>query len=466
MGLRFDPVGGGQFKQAAQTLIDIESQPLKSLGARKTKEETRLKLFQDFKTKFSGFDKLLDEISSYRKFRELKADLGDGTNLATVLIDKDKAEPGQYSIQIDQLATRSSIITNGFESAEAPVMGVGFITMQGQNGGSTDIYIDDENSSLKGIAQVINQAVDASVRASVIKDSSDEEAPWKLILTGKKEGKDSQIEFPEFYFLDSKIDFYADDSKDANNASVLIDGLPIELESNDVGDFVPGLNLHLKQARPDQPFTLTVSEDTLKVGAKVKTVVDQINQILQFIIKQNTVDAHSDTSATFAGDTSLQNIEYRIRNALQTGFLIGSPEADDPQVIHLSAIGIQFDKAGTLTFNEEKFNKALDKNFSRVSQVIAGPDGFAVEMRALIEGYTRSAGGILTVKEQGLRARIKEIDDQIDRKERNIEQKKVAITERFARLEGTLANLQKQQQYLSASLPGAGSGSMISQLLG
>ncbi|MEO7161650.1 MAG: flagellar filament capping protein FliD, partial [Bdellovibrionia bacterium] len=447
-------------------LIDIESQPLKALGARKAKEEARLKLFQEFKTKFNGFDKLLNDISSYRKFRELKADLGDGGNLAGIVVDKERAEPGQYSIQIDQLATRGSLITNGFESDEDPVMGAGFVTMDLQNGDSTDIYIDEEHSSLKGIAQAINQAQDGTVRASVIKDASEEEAPWKLILTGRKEGKDNQIDFPEFYFLDSKVEFFANDDKEATNATVLIDGLPVELASNDVSDFVPGINLHLKQARPDQPFTLTVTEDTQKVGGKIKAVVDQINQILQFIVKQNTVDEHTDTATTFAGDTSLQSIEYRIRNTLQSGFVVRSSEGDQPKVIHLSEIGLQFDKTGTLTFNEDKFNKALDKNFSEVSQVISGPDGFVVEMRSLMEGYSRSSSGILTVKEHGLRARIKEIDAQIDRKERTIEQKKVAITERFARLEGTLANLQKQQQYLSSTLPGAGSGSMLSQLLG
>ncbi len=467
MGLRFDPVGGGQFKQAAQSLIDIESQPLKALGARKTKEEARLKLFQEFKTKFNGFDKLLEEISSFRKFRELKADLGDGSNLASIVIDKEKAEPGQYSIQVDQLASRSSVITNGFESAEDPIMGVGFVTLSLPDGGTTEIIIEEENSSLKGIAQVINLSAESPVRASVIKDAIDEEAPWKLILTGKAEGKKNQIEFPEFYFLDSKIDFYPNDEKEASNASVLIDGLPVELESNDVADFVSGLNLHLKQARPDQPFMLTITEDSQKVGGKIKAIVDQINHILQFIIKQNTVDEHSDTSATFAGDTSMQNIEYRIRNALQTGFPIESPnDKNNPQIMHLSELGITFDKTGTLSFNEEKFNKILDKDFARVSQVISGPNGFAVEMRGLMEGYSRTFGGILSVKEQGLRARIKEIDDQVDRKERSIEQKKVAITERFARLEGTLANLQKQQQYLASSMPGAGSGNMISQLLG
>ena len=69
MGLRFDPVGGGQFKQAIKQIMEAESQPLKQLEARKAREETRLKLFQEFKGKFSGVDKALAELTDIRDDR-------------------------------------------------------------------------------------------------------------------------------------------------------------------------------------------------------------------------------------------------------------------------------------------------------------------------------------------------------------------------------------------------------------
>ena len=92
MGLRFDPVGGGQFKQAVQQLIEAESQPIKTLEKRKVKEDSRLKLFQEFKSKFTGLDKTITEVASFKKFRELKVDLGDGASLMNVTLDKEKAD--------------------------------------------------------------------------------------------------------------------------------------------------------------------------------------------------------------------------------------------------------------------------------------------------------------------------------------------------------------------------------------
>jgi flagellar hook-associated protein 2 len=459
-------VGGGQFKQAVKQIIEAESQPLKALEARKGKEEARLKLFQDFKSKFSGMDKILGELSSFRKFRELKVDLGDGANLVSVTLDKDRAEPGQYMIEVTELATRTSAISNGFTNPDEPSLGIGFVNINPENGEALEIYVDDKSSSLRGIAALINKEANSPVRASVMKDAAEPDNPWKLLLSGKKDGANNQIEFPEFYFLDADEDLYIDDDKEAQNAQIAIDGFPLETESNDINDFLPGVNLHLKQARPDLPFTMTISEDFQKISGKVKGLIDQLNQVLQFIVKQNTIDAKSDTTTTFAGDVSLQSMEYQIRNLIHRGFSVQLPDAEEPTAVYMNQIGIEFDKTGQLSFKEDKFNKVMEKDFDAIAMSITGPTGFANQLRALFDTYTRIQNGTLSIKEQGIRSRIGQIDDQIDQKTRALDQRKQNITAQFSRLEATVGNLQRQQQYLSAALPNAGGGNPIAQLLG
>ncbi len=459
-----DPVGGGQFKQAVKQMIEAEKQPIKTLEARKAKEDGRLKLFQEFKTKFAGLDKFLSDMSSFRKFRELKVDLGDGNNLVSVTVDKDRAEPGQYLLEVDELASRTSALSNGFEDPNDPILGIGFITMDLENGESAEIYIDDKNSSLKGIVSTINSTANSPVRASVIRDDSEPDAPYKLLLVGKKDGATNQIDFPQFYFMDAQSDFYIDDDNEAKNATISIDGFQIEAQSNDIPEFLPGVNLHLKQAKPDSPFFMTITEDYQKIAAKMKGLIDQLNQVLQFITKQNAVDEKTDTTTTFAGDSSLQAIEFKVRNILhQPYFYLDSPE-DNPHEIFLNQMGIEFEKTGQISFKEEKFNKTLEKNFEAIAQAITGPNGVARQMRDIYDSYMRSSDGFLTVKERGLRDRIRNIDDNIDQKTRLLESKKQALVDRFSRLEATLGNLQRQQQFLSAALPSG--GGIVSQLMG
>ncbi len=463
LGLRFDPIGGGQFKQAVQQLIEIENQPIKAMQGRKTKEETRMKLFQEFKSKFSGLDKALSEMSSFRKFRELKVDLGDGANLVSVTLDKEKAEVGKYQLEISQLAGKTSLISNGFEDPNEATFGPGFIRLETESGETTQVSVSDKESSLRGIASALNRDLNSPLRASVIKDSSQPEAPWKLVLSAKKEGSGNQIQNPDFN-LEGGTEISIEDQHDAQNATVSLDGFPIETESNDINEFLQGVNLHLKQASPDHPFVMSITEDYQKVSGKVKNIVDQLNQVLQFIVKQNTIDEKSDTTTTFAGDTSLQSMEYQLRNAIQEGFLGGEPGQANVPIIHLTDLGVEFEKTGLLTFKEDKFNKVLENSFDAIAMGISGPNGFAFRLRSILDGYTRLGNGMLSIKEQGIRERIKQIDNQIEDKTRLVEQKKQQIVDQFSKLESSLGNLQRQQQQLSASL--GGGGGSVSQLLG
>lgn len=465
MGLRSDPVGGGQFKAAAQQIIEAESQPLKAMNARKGKEEARLKLFQEFKSKFGNLDKLIGEIATFRKFRELKVDLGDGVDLMSATVLKEVAEPGQYEIQIDELAARSSSISNGFEDPDKALLGMGFVSMTQIDGKVVETYINDTDSSLRGIAKLVNRNPQSPVQASIIQDENDPDRPWRLLMTARKDGEKNQVDFPEFYFVDGDAELKVNDDHESKNANVMIDGFEIGLGSNDAKDFLPGVNIHLKEARPDRPFTLSITADYPKMAAKVKAIVDQVNTVLQFIVKQNAIDETSDTSTTFAGDSTLQSIEYQIRNMVHRPFRGTDKSGENQIIIHLNEVGIEFDKTGQLSFKEDKFTKVLEGNFELVADAVAGEEGFAIQFRNLLASYTRPSDGLLSTKEHGLRDRMKQIDSQIDQKTRVLERKKQEVTEKFARLQSTIAGLQQQQQYMAATL-GSGGGNPISQLLG
>lgn len=465
MGLKFDPIGGGQFKQAVKQIMEAERQPVRTLEARKVREEAKLKLHQDFKVKFANMDRTLQEFQNFQNFREFKVELGDGEGLVAVTVDKTKAQPGSYMMQIDQMARRSSVISNGFSDPDEPQLGIGFAVFDLPNGDSKEVFIDPKHASLRGVASVINREADMPVQASVVKDASNPDQPWRLIMTAKNDGLDDSIGFPELYFLDGEQDFWYDGNQGSENAILKIDGFEIESDTNKIQDFLQGVNIRVRQADPDKTFELVITEDNQKMAGKVKGLVDQINGILEFINKQNQVDDKTDTSNTFAGDTSLQSIEYRIRNLLHDRYPVGDWEDYPEKFMTLPELGIGFDKTGMLTFNEQKFTKLLEGNFQEVADAITSEFGFASRMREVMGAYTRSNTGFLAQRENNLRSRVKAIDEQIAQKEQRLDQRNQRLTEQFSRLQGSLANLQRQQAALS-SIGGGGGGNIVSQLLG
>lgn len=458
-------MGGGQFTKIVQTIVEKESQPIKALEQRKQLEEARMKLFQDFKGKFSDFNAKLAEISSFEKLRELKIDLGGAEDLIDISVDKTKAQAGTYQFQIDQIAEKSAVISNHFADPKEANLGVGYIVVETPNGERNEIFIDYPDASLNQIAAKINNVQNGSVQATVIKDIYDEENPYRLMISSKTDGEIHAAEFPQFYFLDGQKDFWIDDDHDARNAFLTIDGFEIDGESNDIPDFIQGVNVHLKGARPDQPFTVRITEDYQKISGKVKAVVEQINQVLEFINKQNQVDEKSDTRSTFTGDTGLQNVEYRLRNLMHEGFPAHWENNGDYSLKFLHDMGVNFQKDGKLTFDENKFNKELEKDFTGIAEAITGEWGFARQIGDVMKNYTRPMTGFLAVRESAIRQKIKGFDKQIADKERILERRVQAVQDQFARLQGTLANMQAQQQYMAANL-GGGGGDILGQLLG
>jgi len=467
VGLKFDPVGGGQFKQVVQQIIEADREPIRTLETRKKTEEARLKLFQEFKSKISGLQNSLSEIASIKKFKEYKVELGDGKDLIDITVDKEKVHPGTYQMEIKQLAERSGMISSGLTDPEKTSLGIGYIVLPNKKGDDFEIFVDPKNSNLRSVANLINNSKDSPVRASVVKDAYDHEKPWKLLLTAKNDGEENQIDFPEFYFLDSDEDFWIDRDRNSKNAYIKLDGFDIDLNSNDVVDFLDGVNVHLRQARPDKPFTLTITEDNEKIGGKMKEVVTKFNDVLEFINKQNSIDKNTDTKSTFAGDSGLQSIEYRLRNLLHEAYPHYRTEKDDePQLVWLHQLGVSISKTGSVTFDENKFKKVIEEDFDRVAETLTGEFGFSTQLGSVLSSYSSPLTGLMTIRDQAIRKKIDQIDQTISNKEILLERKAENLVRKFSKLQGALASMQQQQAYLTSSMGGASGGNLVSQLLG
>jgi flagellar hook-associated protein 2 len=140
-------------------------------------------------------------------------------------------------------------------------------------------------------------------------------------------------------------------------------------------------------------------------------------------------------------------------------------DPDTPRVKVLSEMGIEFDKKGQLTYSEEKFTKALEKDFNGVVTGIAGEYGFVTQVREVMAGYTRPGNGFLAQREATMRNKIKRIDNDIEAKERMLQRRQESLVSQFGKLEATLNGMKQQQAYVSSALS-SGGGNMISQLMG
>lgn len=449
-GVSFGGIATGLPPNLVDQLIEAEKIPIKTIQANKGKQESKLKLVQELETKLNAITSSIGGLASAHGFTDMKLQSGD-QNVVSGAVDASAAIPGSWNIEVKALAQKAAALTNGFPDKDKTEVGVGYFKFETKNG-TKEIYINGKSNTLQGVANQIN-AAGVGVKAAVINDRSDPDAPYRLMISGDGVGDDNEIKYPTLYFLDGDQDIYFDQKREAKNGKVKIDGFEFEVNDNKVKDAIPGVTLDLRQENPGHTVNLTVTEDRQVVSGKVKSFVDAYNAVLSFIQQQNNLNEHTDTSSTLGGDGMLRSVEMRLRSLVQ------NPQYGTGSVNRLAQLGIEFQRNGTLQYSEDKFNKALANDPASVQKFLAGDGfstGFIPVLRREVSTMLDQAFGPVANRKRSLQDRIKQMDDQIGAKEKQLAIKEEGLKKKFAALEQSVSRLKSQGGAVAALGAGAG----------
>ena len=454
-GISFGGINTGLPSNLVQQIIQAERIPLQNLERKNAKAAAKLDLVEALEDKVREVQKSLKELAGTGGFRSSSLQSSD-PGIVTGTVDPTQAiANGSYSIEVVQLAQKASAITNGFEDKDSVEVGIGYLEFETDEG-TKEVYIDGDNNTLSGVAKAINQA-SIGMRASVIKDSSDAETPYRLVLSGEGVGADGNIEYPTVYFLDGDQDFFFDEEREAKNGLVKIDGFEFEISDNQIDDFIPGVTINLRNASPGKTVTLDVQEDLEVVSGKIEEFVAAVNGVLGFLQKQSAVDGNTDTSQTLGGDSMIRSVANRFRRLIQGQQLgVGS-------ISRLSQIGISYNRNGTVEFDKEKFNATLAKDPEAVEQFFTGDrynTGLIPSMKNMTKTLLDVSFGVISNRKRGIQQKIKQANKQIERKEVRLEKKEESLKRKFSKLEQTMSRLKAQGGQLAAMGGGGGMGAL------
>lgn len=458
MGISFGSINSGLPKDIVQQIIEAEKIPIKQMEARKDKISDKKALVQQLTTLVENMRGEILKNKNARSLRELAINTGENKNIA-VTADKNIAEPGKYQLEVLELAKKSSAFSNGVEDKDKTYVGVGYLSAVLPNGEEKEIYIDEENATLSGIAKLINNDPDLGMRANVVNDGKGGDEPWRLMISMSETGDDQKVEFPYLYLVDGEVDLFFEQERPAQDAKIKLDGFEIEVPGNKVTDLIPGVTIDLKKAKPGEEVTLEITEDVQKIGGKISGLIDNINNVLKFIKDQNSLDEKTDTSRTLGGDSMLTTIEGRIRSAV-----FGTIQTDSGPM-RIGDLGVTFQRDGLLKFDQAKFEAALSKDYKVVTQVLTGKysleggktDGFIDVLDNAAKVLLSQPSGVLPNRKGGLDSQMDQIDRQIANRQRIVQQKEEVLKAKFARLEETISRIKGQGAGLAgfAAPPGA-----------
>lgn len=441
MALRINGLASGLPPNLVDQVIEAERMPVKQMETNKAKIEDKVKLVGDFETKIKSINKDLLSMINAKGFADKKInssfpDLINGT------VDPEVADSGEWTLEVLQLAGKPSVVTNGFPDKDKTTMGVGYLKFETANG-EKEVYIDEDNSTLEGIARAINGA-NIGVRATIVNDRSDKEDSFKLEIAGLKTGDDNTVKFPTVYLLDGKQDFQFVSENKAVNAKYKLDGHEFEATENLLTDVIPGVTLDLKRAQPGQPVRINITENYDAIATKVKSFVDSYNAALAFIQDQNKLTPGPNGMqrlGPLGGESMMRSAQSRLREIIQDMQQTGSKFR---RVIEL---GVEFNRNGTLNFNQEKFSKAVASSPQEVIEFLRGDrvqTGFITTMKKKLDQLVDPQTGAITSRKKSMQDRVSDIDKRIENKEKNLAKREEQLRNQFAKMEEAMSKIQAQ----------------------
>jgi flagellar hook-associated protein 2 len=369
-------------------------------------------------------------------------------NIATATTTSD-AVAGQYSLQVNNLAT-SATMTSAHFASSATAVGTGTLTVAvGSN--SMPISIDSTNSSLAGIAAAINSAPNnPGVTASIITTTSGS----RLVLTGTATGAANVITVTPSGGDGGLAALALTQTQAAQDASFSINNFPATSASNVVSSAITGVTINLQQASAQgTPTTLTISPDTSSAQAAIDKFVTAVNGVLSSIQTLTAYDPSTQTAGPLNGNATLESFQNQLQN------ILGKVTTGSGGVKSLTDLGISAGTDGSYATDDTKLGNALSSSLASIGNLLGGTNGIATQISNLVDGYTKP-GGLLDTINQGLETSLSSVSTQQTALAAQLAAYSARLTAEYNAMDTAVALLKQTQTYLNAEFnPGANAAS-------
>jgi flagellar hook-associated protein 2 len=362
---------------------------------------------------------------------------------------------GTHQIVVSSLATTGTVYTD-------PVAGGPNVSIlpTGQNTGDIKLQvggtlgpIEDipitagSNDTLTTLASYINaQSATNSwgVTASVVSDASGS----RLAIYSQSSGSPGALAI-----TNNTTTLNFNTPVGGTNASLTVDGVPLDSPTNSIASAIPGVTLNLVSAAVGTPVQITVGPDAANATAAITTFVSAYNAVINDLNTQFSVDPTTNTEGPLGGDTALRSLQSSVLSDATYSI------SGNSGLVNLASLGISSNDDGTLSVDSTQLSTTFATNpaaFQNFFQNASGT-GFANNFASDLINLTDPTTGALnldiasnTTQQQSLTTQISDLQD-------NITTQTAALTLQYDQVNATLESYPSLLQEVTAEL-GALSG--------
>ena len=387
---------GLDVRNLVDQLVAAEGGPVTSrLDKKEITVQEGLTAIGSFKGALLDFQASLAPLRKENAFKSINATSSNEEKFTVTA--EDNAVTGSYDIEISQLAQSQKLKSQAFDS-EFDAIGTGSIKIEfGETNPTTNSFdvnskiptqyidIDEDNSSLRGIQQTINQA-NAGVRASVINDGTG----YRLILNSEKSGIENSLRISvsdddvndEDAFGLSILAYNPvavaslegepvtgknlEEASVAKNAIFSIDGISISSAENVIANSIPGVTLNLNKVTEEGAESFKIEKETAVIKQSIQSFVTSYNELMTTVSTLTGFNAETGQAGPLSGDSAIRGIIDQIRRRLSTSF-----NGINENLTSLSSIGIDSGRDGSLTLDEFRLDKAIEDHADEITHLFS-----------------------------------------------------------------------------------------------
>ncbi|HEY1092750.1 MAG TPA: flagellar filament capping protein FliD [Burkholderiaceae bacterium] len=463
-------IGSGlDVESIVSKLVQVESLPIGILQTKTSALQTQLSSYGQIKSAMAAMRDAASKLTKPATWSATNVTSSDAT--AVTASAGDGAVAGTYNISVSQLAAAQSLASAVLGAANAPI-GSGSLTIElGTWGPSNATFTTKTGTSaitiniaatdtLADVRDKINSA-SAGVTASIVTDSNGSRLMLRSSSTGESNGfrvttADDDTADSDAAGL-SRLAYDPSNSvaqmiqgQAAANAQGMLNGVPIESESNTLKAAIDGLDITLlKKTTAD--VSLTVAQDSVGIKKGITDFVSAYNALITLLRNQTKYDAGSKTAAPLQGDATAKDLQAQLRLMSSGSTTLGGT------LSRLSDLGLDPGVDGTLTVTDSKLTSALG-NLSSLKSFFAGIDSGNTDNNGLAQKWLSFGDAALGTDGQ-VSSRTKGIQNRIDQNTKrsaqlqdHVDLFEKRLRAQYSALDTQMASLNSLQNYITQQI--------------
>jgi flagellar hook-associated protein 2 len=433
------------------SVITADSAPMLQVQAEQAAYQVQISTIASLTTKLQALQTATDVLGT-SGLAPTKAD----STYTDFTVSGSPPSEGDYSVQVETMARAAKMRSDPFSAADDPsalgLTGNLQFSIDGVTSPSTAINMTGK--SLADIADAINQQV-PQVTAAIISTGTS----YCLSVTRNSTGYTSTTAGQALQVIGGQ-GLNLQTVQDAQNATLNVDNLPIQSQSNTITGAIPGVTLTLcgqSKAVTDVNF----ARDTSSASTNIQSFISAYNDVVTMLTSQLQPDPSQAATNNPLFSSTLLNLEQSMQGLLSTK--VNSTGT----ICTLSDLNVSMQDDGTLALDKVSYQKtfadALASDPQAANQLFTkATTGIGALVDAMVnrqlqpetvqmdDGTSLSVDGALVGETNLLKNSISSLDDTVSYWQNYLDNERTRLTSTFTAMEGTIATLNMTSNYLNA----------------